>query len=107
MFQGLLLEVCPRLLWLLEASTRTAVSLQGLNEFDRFKVVNKRMSILPSSTARSPRSELPAVPRGSQLQCWQTGASSSKRQSNLRRDLCRPELMSEVRLQQIPAGKMM
>lgn len=64
----------------------------------------QRMSILPSSPTRSPRTEPPAVPHGSQLQCWQTGVSSSKRQNNLRRDLCRPELMSEAHLQQIPAG---
>lgn len=61
--------------------------------------------MLPSSPARSLRREPPADPRGSQLQCWPTEASSSKLRDNLHRDLCRPELMFEAPLQQIPCVK--
>lgn len=59
--------------------------------------------MLPSSPAQSPRRGHPADPRGSQLRCWQTEASSSKFQNHLHQDLCKPELMFEALLQQIPA----
>lgn len=63
------------------------------------------MSVLPSNPAQSPRRDKPADPHGSQSQCWRTEASSSKLQNHLHQDLCRPVLMYEALLQQIPAEK--